>query len=79
LNAVKEDPELGGMTDQDIRKTLTNRFTINDINGVEAKQVKIARDAGHVKSLSLDYEERVHLFWNIDAVVHFNEDAEVGR
>ena len=41
LNAVKEDPELGGMTDQDIRKTLTNRFTINDINGVEAKQVKM--------------------------------------
>ncbi len=77
LNAVKDDPQLREWSDTDIRRSIDNRFSINDINDVKAKQVQIQRDAGHVKSLTLDYEVRVHMFWNIDAVVRFNEDAEV--
>ena len=79
LKGLADDPEVVGMTDRQIHDGIEKRFSINDVNNVDARQVKITRDAGKVKSMSLDYEIRVHMFWNIDAVVHFNEDAEVGR
>lgn len=78
LKGLAQDPEFVGMTDRDIRDHVDRRFSINEVNDVKAKQVEITRNGGHPKSLSLDYEIRVHMFWNIDAVVHFNEFAEVG-
>jgi hypothetical protein len=77
LNAVKDDPQLTDSTDIDIKKTMTNRFSINDIDDVKASSVQITRKSGHITSLMLDYEVRVHMFWNIDAVVHFKEVAGV--
>ncbi len=79
LTALKNDPQVTEMTDKAIRDSIDNRFSINSINEVRANQVKIIRDGGRVTSLSLDYEVRVHMFWNIDAVVHFNDDAEISH
>lgn len=78
LKGLAADPQVGGMTNREIHDGLSNRFSINDISDVDPKDVQVTRDEGHVKSMSLDYEVRVHMFWNIDAVVHFNEEAEVG-
>lgn len=60
------------MSKQKIRDALQKRFKINNIRDVDmGKSVAIERKRGET-SLTLAYEIREHLFYNIDLVLTFN-------
>ncbi len=61
------------MSKQSIRDSLKKRFKINNIRDLDpAKVVDIERKRGETL-LTLDYEVREHLFYNIDVVLSFSK------
>jgi translation initiation factor RLI1 len=61
------------MSKQKIRDSLRKRFKINNIRDVDiAKVVGIERKRG-ATALTLDYEVREHLFYNIDLIMSFSK------
>ncbi len=57
--------------------TIEKRLHINSVSHVDTKDFKVERvDDKHLK-LILKYEDRVHLFFNIDAVLIFNHQVDV--
>ena len=61
------------MSKQKIRDSLRKRFKINNIRDLDiAKVVGIERQRG-ATALTLDYEVREHLFYNIDLIMSFSK------
>ncbi len=61
------------MSKQKIRDSIRKRFKINNIRDVDIGEVVgIERKRGET-ALTLDYEIREHLFYNIDLVMSFNK------
>ena len=61
------------MSKQKIRDSLRKRFKINNIRDLDiAKVVGIERKRG-ATALTLDYEVREHLFYNIDLIMSFSK------
>lgn len=77
LNTLKGEPMLMNATDASIRSGLAKRFDVNDVEHVSADDVVIDRTKGKVSSLSVDYEVRVPLIGNVDAVAKFSEEVKV--
>ncbi len=66
------------MSKQKIRESLRKRFKINNIRDISvAEVVGIERKRG-ATALTLDYEIREHLFYNIDLVLSFNKRFDYG-
>jgi len=62
----------------EIMKQLFNRLGINDVTHVARDDVNITKE-GHKTVVTVDYEARVHLFYNIDVVARFPDDrVELG-
>jgi type II secretory pathway pseudopilin PulG len=62
----------------EIMKQLFNRLGINDVTHVARENVKITNE-GHKTVITVDYEARVHLFYNIDVVARFPDNrVELG-
>ena len=77
LNTLKSEPMLMNATDASIRSGLAKRFDVNDVEHVSADDVVIDRTKGKVSGLSVDYEVRVPLIGNVDAVAKFSEEVKV--
>lgn len=57
---------------------IEKRLYINSIENIKGSDFDVERiDTGRFQ-VSLEYEERVHLFFNVDAVVAFSHQIEVG-
>ncbi|WP_246237634.1 DUF4845 domain-containing protein [Caldichromatium japonicum] len=57
--------------------TLEKRLYINSISHVDTKNFKVERLGDNRLKLILEYEDRVHLFFNIDAVLIFKHQVDV--
>jgi uncharacterized protein YabE (DUF348 family) len=67
------DEQVHTMSKQGIRASLKKRFKINNIRDLDpAKVVAIERKKGETE-LTLNYEVREHMFYNIDIVLSFNK------
>ncbi len=55
-----------------IRKAISRQFTANRIETIKLRDIKIIRDKGKI-TIDARYEKRVALFYNIDAVVKFDD------
>ena len=67
-----------GLEDQssaEIRRTVADFFTINNVRDVKATQVEIKRSIKGVE-ISLDYEKRIEMFANVDVVLKFNNQYD---
>jgi hypothetical protein len=65
--------EVHVMSKQKIRDSLKKRFKINNIREFDlTKIVAIERKRG-VTAVTLEYEIREHLFYNVDVVLSFNK------
>ena len=62
----------------EIRKLLKRRFDVNDVEHVGKNDVKIKKEGGILR-VTVDYEVRVPIMWNVDAVTKFSKEIEVGR
>lgn len=67
------------MSDSEIRKSLSNFYTINNVSSEgPTKNIKIDRSNSKLV-VTIDYESRVNLFYNIDLVLSFQNHLDSTR
>lgn len=76
VKSLKEDREIGSMSNRQILSTLDKRFDIDMVSGVEPEDIYIEQGKG-VKIITIDYEVRKNFLGNIDFVISFVESVEV--
>lgn len=81
VNALKSLAEPGAnlaeMSDAEINKKLQNFYMVNNVRSEGAQNIVVDRKSKTLL-ITIDYENRANLFWNIDVVTHFQNhlDAE---
>lgn len=71
--------ELEQMTDGEIKSKLSKFYTINNVRSIgPTESVKVKRESEKVL-VTVDYETRAPLFWNIDLVVSFQNHLDSTR
>lgn len=60
-----------------ITSSIDKRLNINSVNNVTGKDFVIKKIEEGVYRVTLEYEDRVHLFFNVDAVTSFSHQVEV--
>ena len=84
VEAALRSLESGGerveqMTDAEIRKKLTNFYMINNVRSEgPTKNIKILRESEKVL-VTVDYETRAPLFYNIDVILTFQNHLDSSR
>lgn len=71
LQSIAADPEAGQKSVPMLRKELSSRFITNRIETINVKDIKFKTEKT-VVTMDASYETRVPLFYNIDAVVVFD-------
>ena len=72
LESVAEETN-SGSTKSEIERLISGRFSVNNIDIVEPKDVEI-KDITGGKALYLEYESRISLFGNISALLEFKHE-----
>ncbi|MCC5857425.1 MAG: DUF4845 domain-containing protein [Ectothiorhodospiraceae bacterium] len=76
IESVADDPAMRGASRADIRRALDRRFSVNTIRGVSRDDITFAETATGIE-IVVDYEVRVPLIGNLDAVAKFRKSAVV--
>jgi len=66
----------GGMTPVELKKSLDNRFTVNDVEHATKDDIEITKENGKTV-ISVPYEARIELFYNLDLVAKFPDNRVV--
>jgi len=78
-NALKSLAEPGTkvseMSDSEIRKKLSNFYSVNNVRSEGAQDIVIERKSNSV-IVKIDYEARANLFYNIDIVMSFQNHLD---
>ncbi|MEM9102169.1 MAG: DUF4845 domain-containing protein [Pseudomonadota bacterium] len=77
IRELSEDPSVATRSIREIRKSLSARFDISQINSVKAGEVKIKTLQGGKRQVLLDYEVRTPFLGNVDLIVKFVEEVEL--
>lgn len=75
LEGLDGEEGLSQMTPADVRRLITKRLSVNNVDGFNAKDIQIEKD-GDLVVISLDYEVRTHVVSNVDAVINFSHFYE---
>jgi hypothetical protein len=78
LESLKNEPGITTKTAPEIRSMLGKRFDINDVHSIDSKDVKIENRDGKLR-VWVDYEVRVPVAGNVDAISKFNKEVEMVR
>jgi hypothetical protein len=76
LDSLLQEPYLSNKTPMEIRSLLQRRIDVNAIDSIQAKDIKIKQEGGKT-TISAQYEVRVHIMGNVDAVSKFEKSVEV--
>lgn len=71
MNELAHSPDVGSKNFQQICDNLTARFTINNIDAVTCKDLKM-QTVGNETTLRVNYTVKQHLIGNIDGLIHFS-------
>ena len=75
-NVAEQSTPITGGT-REIANQIGKRLDINSVGQVSVKDFKIRRTGENLYEVSLHYEQRQHLFFNIDTVLTFAYQVEV--
>ena len=78
VQSVSEDPTELAKSNAEIRRDIERRFTINQVKLPDRESLQIIQNESELTFL-LDYEVRVPMFFNIDAVVMFKEEFKATK
>jgi hypothetical protein len=82
VNALKSLAEpginLAEMSDAEINKKLQNFYMVNNVRSEGAQNIVIDRKSKTLL-ITIDYENRTNLFWNIDVVTRFQNHLDAER
>lgn len=76
LNSMESEGRLGGSTRSEIREIFKKRLQINDFKHVRSGDLTFTEVAGGMQMV-VDYEARVPLLGNLDAVARFRKEAVI--
>jgi hypothetical protein len=76
LASLENDPEAYSLSAKQAKSRMDGYFNINYITTVPKEAVKIKKAGGALK-VEIDYEVRVPIVGNIDAVLSFSDKAEI--
>lgn len=71
LKTLADNPDLSRMAPGEIRSSLSKIFTVNNIRGKATESVKVVKNS-NATQVTIAYEERINLIYNIDVVLVFN-------
>ncbi|AWF82112.1 DUF4845 domain-containing protein [Microbulbifer sp. A4B17] len=78
LKTLGQNPNLENMTKGQIKKELGRFFLVNNVRGEPTKSVQVVRGAkGTV--VSINYELRQPLMYNVDVVMKFNKQLDTAK
>lgn len=76
VKTLREDPDLHARSEHEIRELLKRRFFVNDVKHVKARNqqhVKI-RKTNVSTIITVNYEVRVDIIGNLDAIATFHRE-----
>jgi cell division protein FtsX len=77
LANLKKDPAFPTMTEQEIRRSLDNRFNIGYVDFIDSEDITISKSNNYVK-VEIDYEVLKPMAYNLSVLVEFHDMIETG-
>jgi len=74
VNSLKKEMDLKEKSREEIYAMIKKRLDVNNISSVEKDDIKIQKTVNDV-TVSIDYEARVPLFWNVALAFSFHKSA----
>ncbi|GAB2881649.1 DUF4845 domain-containing protein [Microbulbifer echini] len=78
LKTLGDNPELESMSTGQIKKELGRFFLINNVRGEPTKSLQVVRGAKSTV-VSINYELRQPLIYNVDVVMKFNKQLDTAK
>lgn len=77
MNEVAAQTEMLEGGARGIAGSIDRRLNVNSVYGRSSKDFVIKKIENNLYNVTVDYEDRKHLFYNIDAVLTFSHQVEV--
>lgn len=77
MKGIAAEPGVANMSPERIRDLLNRRFYISYVESVKPEHIKITRNNGY--NLTIKYEVRRPLVYNLDFVAMFDKTVELNR
>ncbi len=74
LKGLASDSRVEGASDREVKELILKKLQIDDVDTVTSDHIKI-ESSGKKRIVSIEYEARVHMVGNLDAVVVFGDKA----
>ena len=74
VNSLKKELDLKEKSREEIYTMIKKRLDVNNISSVDKDDIKIQKTVNDV-TVTIDYETRVPLFWNVALALSFNKRA----
>ena len=76
VNSLKKELDLKEKSREEIYTMIKKRLDVNNISSVDKDDIKIQKTVNDV-TVTIDYEARVPLFWNVALAFSFHKSAVV--
>ena len=76
VTGLERDPTVRGMSTSEIRQIISKRLNVNGIRLPQNSVTRMKRQNGALL-VEISYEERTHLYGNMDVVMSFSHVAEI--
>ena len=78
LQGLTSDNRVEGASDAKVKDLIMKKLQVDDVDDVKAEHIKIVT-SGSKRTVSIEFEKRVPMMGNVDAVVKFGDNAvEIG-
>jgi hypothetical protein len=74
VNSLKKELDLKEKSREEIYTMIKKRLDVNNISSVDKDDIKIQKTVNDV-TVTIDYETRVPLFWNVALALSFHKNA----
>jgi len=74
VNSLKKELDLKEKPREEIYTMIKKRLDVNNISSVDKEDIKIQKTVNDV-TVTIDYEARVPLFWNVALALSFHKNA----
>ncbi|MBB1074321.1 DUF4845 domain-containing protein [Rhodoferax sp. 4810] len=80
MDGLQQKPELFDQGARGIIKAVTDQLYIDDVRSIKAEDFTATKSAdGEGIDLTIEYEDQVHIFLNVDALMHFNHTVIIKK
>lgn len=77
VKSFEEEPELSELGLSEIKRRFSTRMQTNNIRDIDFRETVSITEQDAVLSIVVEYESRVNVYKNMDAVIVFDETTEI--